>query len=227
MAEDVCDRDASDPEPGKPHPRQSCSTRAKGAYLKLAESEDDPTQRLKTSQNQAAKKAKEYQPEVAPVEENNTDLAQEAEEPERIKSTSRKRIRPPDARDNCGGDEIHNGSIQTSRKRAKPAQRNISEPEEETTAVKKIKASRQASEKPVQNLGPSQVTLLTDKPTSKKRSREPGHEDARVDPVPEKPRKRMKPIPAEDKPATVTHGKEDIRASSTTADQGGGNTRKA
>jgi hypothetical protein len=225
LTEDGHGTNPSDSDPGKPRPRQSHPTKVKGAYLELQNngeakppipSAEDLPQRLGKSRKQAAKNAK--QPKVAPVEENHTDLAQKPEEPERMKSTSKKRTRPHDAPDKDGGDDIHNGSIQASRKRPKDAQRTGSEPEGETTAVKKAKASGQASEKHVENS--NQVTPLTDKPTSKKRSREPGLEGAQVDHVIEQPRKRMKPTLAEDNPTL------DIEALSRNVDQRGGNAKK-
>jgi hypothetical protein len=224
LTEDGHGTDPSDSDPDE-RPRQSHPTKVKGAYLELQNDgeakppisfAEDLPQRLGKSRKQAAKKAK--QPKVAPIEENNTDLAQEPEEPERMKSTSKKRTRPHDARDKDGGDDIHNGSIQASRKRPKAAQRTGAEPEGETTAVKKAKASGQTSEKHLENS--NLVMALTDKPTSKKRSREPGLEGAQVDPVIEKPRKRMKPTLAEDKPTL------DAEAFSRNVDQGGGNARK-
>lgn len=229
--------DASVPEPGKPRFRHSISSKVQRADRELsddnkakppthsAESEDCLVQRLKKGRKQAAKKAKEYQPKAAPAEENNTNLAQESEEPERMKSTSKKRAWLPDARDNDEYDDIHNGFVQASRKRPKTAQRNRPESEGKTAMVKKIKASGQAPEKPAENSG--HVTPFTDEPSSKKRSRKPGHEDAQGQPVIEKSRKRMKASLAEDKPTTATRRKNDIGASSTNVDQGGGTARKA
>jgi hypothetical protein len=223
VAEDVSDLHASDPQPGKlsessffikvngAHPEPLDNDEAK-SLVSSAESEDPP-QRSKKGRKQAVKKAKGYQPKLAAVEEN-CELSQEAGESERVKSMSRKRPRPLDATCSYGGNEIHNGSTETLRKRTKAPE------EEETTAVKKIK---RASEKPVKTSGP--VILLTHKLTSKKRSQQPEHEDPQLDCVAEKPRKRMKHIPTEKQPTTSMHRKEDSPDSIANLDQGVGNAR--
>ena len=211
--------------PSKPCPRQSRLYVVKGAHLELSDNGEglpipfaaDLPQRLGKGRKQA------IIIKTVPVEDIDTDSTQEAEEPERAKPTSKKRVNRPEETDKDAEDGVHNRSVPSSWKRPKAARRNDSVPDKETTAVK-INVSGKASEKLVKNS--DQVTPLTDKPISKKRSREPGHVDSLVDPIIEKPRKRMKTLPARDKPMLATDREKVTDASSMIVDQGGENPRK-
>jgi hypothetical protein len=192
LARHCPDMDATSLSGGK-HLR---STRVGGAYLELPDDGEANTptsspqesdvlsQEPKKDRNKAAKKAKGYKPHLASVDENDTSLIQEAEEPEQMKPTSRKR-KPPDTRDGDKDDDIFDVSAQpkASRKRPKAAHQNGSDSEGERTRFTKSKAPEQAPKNPISS---------TDIPASKKRSRVASHEDALVEPFIEKPRKRLK-----------------------------------
>jgi hypothetical protein len=182
------------------------------------EFEDDLTQGPKNDRNRTANKPKGYKPKLAPVDENDTDLIQEAEEPEQMKPTSQKRR--PDARDSDRDGGTPNGSNQPEalRKRPKAAQRKGSDPAGERVAFT-IKAPEHAPKNPISG-SHCILTPLTDIPASKKRSRVASHEDAQIEPFIEKPRKRMKAMLTEDQPATATREKKAIKSSSGQVEQG-------
>jgi hypothetical protein len=146
---------------------------------------------------------------VALVEENSTDLAQE---PERMKPTSRKRPRP-DTHDRDANDDLESGSTQASRKRPKAAQRKGVQPGETTVA----KISMQASTNDTH-----QATPMTENLISKKRSRE----DAQGVTDIENLRKRIKSTPKEDATTTAKGEKKGIETSAND-DQGSRNVKKA
>ena len=222
--EDGHDTNCSDPGPGKPHPKQSHPTVVKGVRLELSGNSGErlPMPFAEDLPQQLGKGRKQGIIKAAPVEEIDTDLPQEAEEPEQMKSTSNKRASPPEAHGKDAGGDIHNRSVRTSRKRPKAARRNNSKPEGKTIVVKKIRTSGQASEKLVENS--DKVTSLTDE--SRKRPREPGHEDTLADAIVEKPRKRMKTALPRDKPIPAADKEKAIDASSRIIHREGENPRK-
>lgn len=211
-----------------PGGRQPRSAEVRGVYLEplddgkaktLAspqESEDDLTQGPKSDRNRTAKKPKGYKPKLAPVDENDTDLIQEAEEPEQMKPTSQKRS---DARDSArdGGTPKVSNQPGALRKRPGAAQRKGSDPAGERAAFT-IKAPEHAPKDPISG-SHCILTPLTDIPASKKRSRVASHEDAQIEPFIERPRKRMKAMLTEDQPATATREKKAIKSSSGQVEQ--------